>query len=204
VSPASRAPHPAPRVSGGFTLLEVLVAITVATLLFGICIAIYVSVSRYKSRSEGLLFLHETARGVFARMGRDLGGLHVADSDRDGDTDATDYWEPAAGRLTFLTATENPGKLDYCTVGYYLEGGRLYRELSDAKGGSAPTGGWPSKADSVVAEGVQEFTVSTVPAAPAAGRLPASVTVTLKMSDPGGQPAYRLFTATFRLGAEEN
>jgi prepilin-type N-terminal cleavage/methylation domain-containing protein len=196
---------------GGFSLVEIMVAIAVSALLFGICVAIYVQVSRYKSRSEQLLFVHENARGIEARLSRDLRGLHVADSDGDGDTDPVDYWELESGamgsagdRLTFLTAAENAGRLDYCTVRYYVEGENLYRELSAAKGGAAPVGGWPAKSESVLAEDVQKLTVSTEPAAPAAGKVPATVTVTVKLADPQGQPPYRIFTFSLRPGSEEN
>jgi hypothetical protein len=179
-------------------------------------VAVYVQVARFKGRSEQLLFTHETARSAFDRLKRDLGGLHVAS-----DAAVTDYWEleksPAGccgDRVTFLTATENPGKLDYCTVSYYVikevAGGvehyRLYRELSATKGGLAPDSPpgpvWPDK--SLVADGVLEFKVMSDPATPAVGRLPSSITVTLKLEDPGGRSGYLFFTATFRPGAEEN
>lgn len=197
----------------GFTLIEIMVAIAVSTLLFGACVAIYINVNKFKSRSEKLLFLHETARGINARLGRDLEGLHVADTDDDGDTELADYfelqkdWEIGkdwGDKLIFLAAVENPGKVDYCTVEYYVKSGKLYRVLS---GGEPPTGGWSAdEEDWVLAEGVEKLTVSTVPPPPlpAAGKLPATVTVTLKLADPGGRPAFRHFTVTLRPGSEEN
>ena len=195
----------------GFTLVEIMVAITISAALFGICVAIYINVSKFKSRSEKLLFLHETARGINNRLGRDLEGLHVADTDDDGDTELADYWklEPGAmggagDRLTFLAAVENPGKVDYCPVAYYVQNGKLYREISDTMGGVAPGGGWPAKADCVLANGIERLSVVTNPATPAAGKLPATVTVTVKLADPGGRPAFRWFTVTLRPGSEEN
>ena len=196
----------------GFSLVEILVAIAVSTMLFGICVAIYIKASTFKSRSEQLLYLYEKSRGITDRLARDLEGLHVADSDDDGTVKLIDYWElekePVAGcsgdRLTFLSATENPGRTDCCTVRYYAEDGKLYRELSDLKGGVAPAGGWPAKPASVLAEGVERLTVSTVPPEPAAGKLPASITITLQLADPDGQPTYRRFTVTLRPGPEEN
>ncbi len=197
----------------GFTLVEIMVAITISAALFGICVAVYVNVSKFKRRSEKLLFLHETARGINNRLGRDLEGLYVA-----GDTNLIDYWKPedteGSGdskvfhKLTFLTATENPGKVDYCTVAYYVENGKLYREVSDIMGGGPPDDPpgptWPDKG--LLAEGVEEIEFSTIPNPDglSAGKLPATVTVTLKLADPGGSPAFRHFTVTLRPGSEEN
>jgi prepilin-type N-terminal cleavage/methylation domain-containing protein len=205
---AFRTPHSAVR-SAGFTLVEVMVAVLVSAVLFGICVAIYVKVSRYKARSEKVLFIYQTASGIQSRMRRDLGGLHVSSTDADAATDLVEYWQlektPVAGcsgdRLTFLTATENPGKLDYCTVSYYVKSAKLYRKLSDSKGGSGP---FSAEADSVLAEGVEKLTLVTEPLVPVDGKLPAKVTVTLKLADPGGKPGFREFTVTLRPGSEEN
>ncbi len=185
-----------------------MVAVLVSAVLFGICVAIYVRVNRYKARSEEVLFIYQAARGIQARMGHDLEGLHVASTDADAATDLAEYWElekaPAGcsgDRLTFLTATENPGRLDHCTVSYYVKDAKLYRKLSDSKGGSGP---FPSEADSVLAEGVEKLTLVTEPLTPVDGKLPATVTVTLKLADPGGKPGFRWFTVTLRPGSEEN
>ncbi len=187
----------------GFTLIEIMVAIAISAVLFGACVAIYINVNKFKSRSEKLLFLHETARGVNVRLGRDLEGLYVSDAD-----DPPGYYkvEPSPGgvacgeKLTIRVATENPGKVDYCTVEYYVKSGNLYRVLS---GGEPPTGGWSVvEEDWVLAEGAEsiEFSSSSVNQ----GEVPTSVTVTLKLADPGGTPAYRHFTVTLRPGSEEN
>jgi prepilin-type N-terminal cleavage/methylation domain-containing protein len=201
----------------GFTLLEVLVAVTVSAILFGLCVAAYVQAGRYKSRSETLLELGVTARGVFDRLAADLEGLHAADSDSapNGTPEVADYWELETGamgaagdRLTFRAATENPGDLDYCTVRYYVENGTLYRELSNLKGGG---GSYPLKAECVLAEGVQavvfgtspgEFALASPPSA-LDGRLPGLLTVTLQLVDPRGRPAFRVYSCTLRPGAEE-
>ncbi len=205
--------NPEPRASrAGFTLIEIMVAIAVSAALFGLCIAIYVRVSRYKSRSEELLFVHENARGILDRMKRDLGGLYVADNDSDGTAQLINYWRlekaPVAGcsgdRLTFLSAAENPGKLDHCTVQYYVENNKLYRELSSAMGGSPPGGGWPAKDASVLAEDVEKLLVTTTPATPPAETLPSKVTITLQLTDEPGTPPYKVFTVELRPGAEEN
>jgi len=185
----------------GFTLVEVLVAVSIAVVLCGLCIAIYVKVNAMKSRSEKLLFLTEEANNALGRIARDVEGLYV------GDVTQANYWKLESGvmgpsgtwgdRLTLLAATENAGKADYCTVRYYVENGRLYRELS---GGVQPDAGWPTKDNSVLAEGVEKLTFT----ATGAGKVPQSVTVTLQLSDPGGTPGYRRFTVTLRPGSEEN
>jgi prepilin-type N-terminal cleavage/methylation domain-containing protein len=185
----------------GFTLVEIMVAITVATILFGICTAIFVKVSQYKARSEKLLFMAEEANGALSRIARDLQGLHVADAT------LNNYWhlEPAAmgtggDRLTMVSATENAGQADYCTVQYYVANGNLYRLLS----GGIPNGAWPVEADSILVQGADNITFSTEPAGTSAGKVPARITVSLQMSDPGGQPAYRRFGVSVRPGSEEN
>ena len=189
----------------GFTLFEVMVAIGVATLLFAICTAIFVQVSRYKARSEKLLFITEEAGGTLDRMARDLEGLYA------GGPALADYWKLETGamgtagdRITLLSATENPGKADYCTVCYYVKSGRLYRVLSGGVPPGAAPGAWPAESESVLAEGVDRLTVSCTPDPPAAGKVPKLVAVTLQMSDPDGKPPYRRFTATVRPGSEEN
>jgi type II secretory pathway component PulJ len=193
-------------------MLEVLVAVAVSTVLFGICVAMFLQVSRYKSRNEGLLLIEETARGAFDRLERDLTGLHVADSDGDGSVLLTDYWRlekaPVAGcsgdRLMLLSAVENPGRLDYCTVSYYVKDGRLYRRLSSDLGGEAPTGGWPAESASALAENVNRLVAIPAPAAPADGRLPETLTFTLEMKDAGSAAGVRRFTLVLRPGAEEH
>jgi len=189
----------------GFTLVEIMVAIGVATLLFAICTAIFVQVSRYKAGSEKLLFVTEEANGALSRIARDIEGLHVSGVAASWPSgDATEI-----NKLAFLTATENPGRADYCTVNYYVKldpadrKKKLYRVLSD---GVPPAGvTWPTpEADSVLAEGVDRLTVSCTPDPPAGGKVPRLVTVTLQMADPDGKPPYRRFTMTVRPGSEEN
>jgi prepilin-type N-terminal cleavage/methylation domain-containing protein len=193
----------------GFTLVEVLVAVSIAVVLCGLCIAIYVKVNAMKSRSEKLLFLTEEANNALGRIARDLEGLYVGGSTLAG------YWkaeEPDGAlfhKLTVLTATENAGKADYCTVSYYVrldpdKKKRLYRRVSADLGGVAPDAPlvWPDEA--VLVEDADSITFSALPAAPADGKVPQSVTVTLQLSDPGGTPGYRRFTVTLRPGSEEN
>lgn len=175
-----------------------MVAIAVSAALFGICVTIYVNAGKFKRRSEQVLYISEEARGIFDRVARDLAGLHVAS-----EADLADYWDLDAGggRVKFLAATENPGSLDYCTVEYYVESGKLYRQLSADLGGA---GSFPAKANSVLAEGIRKLTVGTDPESPAAGKVPRTVTITLELDDPGGRPGWRRFTVTLRPGSEED
>ena len=179
----------------GFTLLEILVAISIATILFGICITIYVKVNAYKRRSEQLLFVSEEARGILTRIARDIEGLYVSNA-----APANCFNVPgdatASNKLMLVTAAENDGKADYCKVEYYVDGGHLCRDWREPQ----PDGSWPAAPNAtVLAENVDSLTVSAEPGS----LLPKRVTVTVQMTDRDGSPPYRRYTMTVRPGAEE-
>lgn len=196
------------RRAAGFTLVEVLVAAALAAVLAAFCALCLVGSISYSRRSEVLLLVHEEARGALDRVARDLEGAFVADASALGN-----YWKPedSGHKLTFLSAVENPGKADHCTVSLYVKPdpadgkSKLYRVLDSSMGGIAPAGGWPGEAASVLAEDVESVTFETDPAVIAGGRLPRLVTVTLVMRYKlGDRTRTRAFTAAVRPGSEEN
>jgi type II secretory pathway pseudopilin PulG len=191
------------RRRAGFTIIEVVVAIGVAVILFGICGTVFVKVNAFKRRSEQLLFMHQEANGALTRVARDIEGLYVAGAAR------TDYWKLESGamgaagdRLTLVCAGENRGRADFCQVQYYVKDGKLYRVLS---GGAPPNppGSWSlNEADWVLAGGTDIQIQKLYLLASGAGPVPETVTVTLTIADPKFLP--RSFSITVRPGSEEN
>lgn len=201
----------------GFTLVEVMVAIAVAALLFGICVSFYVLCTRLKRRSEQLLVLHQDAAGILRTVKRDIEGLYVSG------TAVEEYYRVEASpggadcgqKLTVVTATENPGKADYCTISYYVKrrdpadpgSGVLYRVLS---GGQPPDGGWSlDEEDWVLAEGVRSIRFEPDSDSIVDGKVPTAVTVRLRFHDSGGPETAtgdrlpHLFVLKILPGAEE-
>ncbi|MHC4916120.1 MAG: prepilin-type N-terminal cleavage/methylation domain-containing protein [Planctomycetota bacterium] len=198
---------PKSAMSRGFSLIEVLVAIAVSTVLFGLCIAAYVQVNKYRRRSEKLLLLSQTARGVNARLARDFECIFVIDDDADGTLEIGDYWKPedisgtdgTFTKLSFVCATENRSGLDYRAVSYYVSGTSLVRKEA------ADMAGLSGAAATVIAEGVlaMRFQSTPDPAAVVAGEVPEHLRVYLKLEDEGSRMGYQHFGVALRPRSEE-
>ena len=193
----------------GFSLIEVLVAISISTVLFGLCIAAYVQVNKYRSRSEKLLLLGETARGVNTRLARDFEGVFVIDDDADGTLEIDDYWKPenidggdqTFTKVSFVCATENRSGLEHRAVSYYVDAQKrlIRREAADMAGLSGAAG-------TVLAENVLLVRFQSIPDAGVVvvGQLPKVLRVYLRLEDEGSRMGYRQYGVTLRPCSEEH
>jgi type II secretory pathway component PulJ len=161
-----RPPRPS---DGGFTIVELLVAVLLTVVLLGITVQVFIKARHYKARSERNVELSATARAVGQLVRRDLAGCYLYQSAADAFDLDTSPGDPDIDghELTLWTATANLGASELAEVVYYAKNGRLYRvvnayrfnesasyadadfalaaEVSGLEFYPDPAGGWPRR-----------------------------------------------------------
>jgi prepilin-type N-terminal cleavage/methylation domain-containing protein len=178
----------------GFSLVEMLVAVAISLVLFGICVAAFIKVTRYKRRSEQVLFLSEKARAIFSKMERDISGLHVIS-----DSAVAAYFKINSNRLYMCCALENSLDRDYCMIAYGVSAGHLRRDEYLVGDPEPSIDLWP-----IFARDAESISFSSVPVSPVAGELPGKISISLRLKDPGAKSGYQEFNLTLCPGSEEN
>jgi general secretion pathway protein J len=91
------------RSARGFTLIEIMIAVTIVTLVLSMVYGVVTSVSRSKDRIEGEGEVYHRARIIFDRIGREIRGVYPATKD---------------GKFTFTggETSENEPFLELCTT----------------------------------------------------------------------------------------
>ncbi len=100
----------------GFTLIEVLTAITIALLIVGAVSAIFSQATRIFASAQGRLQIDQQARAVFDLLERDLQGAVIVN------TGAGDrYFYGNGTTLQFLTTTGSAGAEDHAAYTYDVD-----------------------------------------------------------------------------------
>jgi prepilin-type N-terminal cleavage/methylation domain-containing protein len=113
-TPLSRFPwrHRRSRCLGGFTLLEIIVAVSIFSVIVGVLATAFVQASRTWSQADAIMQTSQSARTAVDMLNRDLQCMLV-DSNH-----AATFGNSA---LTFNAAVTTPsGACDIATVSYYL------------------------------------------------------------------------------------
>ncbi len=118
----------------GFTLIELIVAITLMLMLLGVMLQTFRNANQVSRKTQAWIQIHQNARSLFEFMERDISGAILAG--RTGGSTDGKYFQvegdtyadgagsnPARNRdnIRLLTRTMNPGYADMAEVAYYLE-----------------------------------------------------------------------------------
>ncbi|MFC1672400.1 type II secretion system protein J [Planctomycetota bacterium] len=115
----------------GFTLIEMLVAMVLMTILVALLFQTFKHANDVSRRTRGWIETHQNARSLFEFMERDLQGALLTDLDSNA---AGNYFEMASATypdaagivshardgVRLLSKTMNPGYADLAEIGYWL------------------------------------------------------------------------------------
>ena len=124
----------AKRNSGGFSIIELIVAIALMLMITGILFQAFNNANQVGRKTAGWMEVYQNARALFDFMERDLAGATLAGRNSDdADWKYFQVWDNDTGypdeldvahpqdSLMFLTRTMNPGYAKLIEVGYHLD-----------------------------------------------------------------------------------
>lgn len=161
----------------GFTMIEMLVAITMTIIIAGSAMYMFTMLERHRRVQERRARHAGEAQAFFSMLEREISAMY-----RYGGANGYKTFEatvPGGGvigsRLTFTTAVEPLPGADHAQVTYYVDAAGLHREIM-SPGYSAPQGG-----STVFAPDVRRLDVVTDPNPVPANTLPKRLLVTITL-----------------------
>lgn len=189
--------------AGGFTLVEVLVAVTVSLMVTGAAVYMFSETEKYRRQAERRMRFMAQWQSFQALFEREMRGLYEYQG---GDLLVFNW---SGSRLAFTTALENmvdevgtpdgKGDADFVEVTYYMSAGKggLCRKVR-APGQAAV----PDDDKWIAFPDVRSFSMAAAwPGAPGVG-LPITVTATLFFADPRNPELTQTWSATFYVSTE--
>ena len=175
--------------SKGFTLLEMLVAMAAMVVVTGVALYLLGQTERFRVRAEKRWRQEAQWQAFLSQFERETAGLYYYQGDQ--------FTQPAfeildgGHRLRMVTAVDNPGNDDHVEVIYYLSpsGGLCRKVRYPGEAEPADDDSWLYLPDATA------FSVQAV----MNGSLPASVTVTMMLTDPADPEQSLLYKATFSV-----
>jgi type II secretory pathway component PulJ len=165
------------RHADGFTMIEMLVAITMTIIIAGSAMYTFTLLERHRRVQERRTRHAAEAQAFFSLLARELGGLYRYGGENGYKTFEVadpDPYDSFGSRLTFTTAIEPLPGADHAQVTYYVDASGLHREIVSP--GYTPPGG-----STVFAPDVRRLDVVTDPDPVPAGALPKRLLVTIAL-----------------------
>jgi prepilin-type N-terminal cleavage/methylation domain-containing protein len=170
----------------GFTILELMVAMSISLFVTGIAMFAFNRLERYRSIQDKQLRYAEEAQAFFSTLERELGAVYAYGGDQGYvPFEVIPAAPPYSVQLAFTAAVDGL-TADHAKIKYYVVRGHINKLIKDGlyRVVASPGYATPVEERCLFAPDVVSLEIRTDPSPVSAGTIPAQVLAVIKLPDP--------------------